>query len=38
MNPELTMGENLAVIGGLSLNSCKILLKKLSEDNANYLV
>ena len=37
MNPELTMGENLADIGGLSL-SMKALLKKLSEDNANEVV
>merc|ERR1711998_125324 len=37
MNPELTMGENLADIGGLSLSK-KALLKKLSEDNASEIV
>lgn len=36
MNPQLTMGENLADIGGLSL-SMKALLKKLFEDNADEL-
>ncbi len=34
MNPQLTMGENLADIGGLSL-SMKALLKHLSENKAN---
>lgn len=34
MNPQLTMGENLADIGGLSL-SMKALLKHLSEKNAD---
>lgn len=34
MNAQLTMGENLADIGGLSL-SMKALLKHLSENNAN---
>ena len=34
MNPQLTMGENLADIGGLSL-SMKALLKYLSENNAD---
>ena len=34
MNPQLTMGENLAVIGGLSL-SMKALLKHLSENNSD---
>jgi len=37
MNPQLTMGENLADIGGLSL-SLKALSKKLDEDNASELV
>ena len=36
MNPQLTMGENLADIGGLSL-SMKALLKHLSENKANDL-
>jgi len=36
MNPELTMGENLADIGGLSL-SLKSLLKKLDEDGSDDL-
>lgn len=36
MNPQLTMGENLADIGGLSL-SMKALLKKLAEDNADNI-
>lgn len=34
MNPQLTMGENLADIGGLSL-SMKALLKHLSENNSD---
>ena len=37
MNPQLTMGENLADIGGLSL-SMKALLKKLSQENASEIV
>ena len=36
MNPQLTMGENLADIGGLSL-SMKALLKHLSENKANEI-
>ena len=36
MNPQLTMGENLADIGGLSL-SMKALLKHLSENKANQI-
>lgn len=36
MNPQLTMGENLADIGGLSL-SMKALIKHLSENNANQI-
>ena len=34
MNPQLTMGENLADIGGLSL-SMKALLKHLTENKAD---
>lgn len=34
MNPQLTMGENLADIGGLTL-SMKALLNKLKSENAN---
>jgi putative endopeptidase len=37
MNAELTMGENLADIGGLSL-SMKSLLKKLNDENASDLL
>ena len=37
MNPQLTMGENLADIGGLSL-SLKALNKKLDEDSATEIV
>ena len=37
MNSQLTMGENLADIGGLSL-SMKALLKKLSQENASEIV
>lgn len=37
MNPQLTMGENLADIGGLSL-SLKALTKKLDEDNTTEIV
>ena len=36
MNPQLTMGENLADIGGLSL-SLKALNKKLKQDNLNEI-
>ena len=36
MNPQLTMGENLADIGGLSL-SLKALNKKLKYDNVNEI-
>jgi predicted metalloendopeptidase len=37
MNAQLTMGENLADIGGLSL-SMKALLKKLSQENSSEIV
>ena len=37
MNAELTMGENLADIGGLSLSK-KALLKKLKDENASEIV
>ena len=37
MNPELTMGENLADIGGLSLSKCA-LLKKLKDENASNII